>query len=844
MKDPDSPTDAARTHTVEETGEYWSRKLQGTAFTPECCWRAVPEVDRQRIRRETGGSEYGHWAEYCVGEFLAGRTPVDRMLSVGCGTGGLERILARLGAFKECDAWDVAAGAIEAARQLAREEGFGHIHYEVRDITTVELEPDQYDAVWFENALHHIEPLEKVCETLARAIKPDGYLFLNEYIGPPRFDFPPRQRELIRAAFAMIPARFRLHREAGTTLTAASIPTAAEVEADDSTESVRSADIPGVVESWFDVVAFHKSGGSLLQFLLNGIAGNFRDDDPESLRVVDMLLRLEEDLLEIGELESDFAVIVARPRRPVVARPSSARAQKMQREPAVLVTLEEELAQKRASVAEVEGYARSLEQEIARRDAQIREVGGYANSLEEEIQRKQNHLNELEGYARSLEGEVARRKEELAPLRNQGKQLQNELEQARDQLGQLRNEREQLRNEQGQLRNQREQARHQMEQLGEQLEQTRERLGKVEIEAYWRRRPRIHAVIVHHRGKELLEHCLRRLLASHSVDLQVIVVSNACKEPLPEIADRSAAVHLVRSEASLGFSAANNLGVDWASRQLGEPEHWFFLNNDAGVEPDTLGRLAEALGSTPRAGVAGPQLVIWGAEDHLNSLGLNVTAIGEAWDEGIGVPLADYGEIPGRREVLAVTGSAILVTAETYREIGGWNELYGYYFEDIDLCLQARRRGWKVIHVPDAVAAHAVSATADQITDFKRLLSWRNQLVLILRHWPAGTLLVAAPRLIGGQLKVFVQRLRLKCYADARLQARAWGGALRLLPRALAQRLQGGGDRSWTRFLRPAGSVPVIRLPPILPGRRPWEQPAAPPPPPPSAGAGPERSPS
>ena len=826
MKDPDSPTETPSA-TAAETGEYWSRKLQGTAFTPECHWRAVPEVDRQRIRRETGGSGYSHWAEYCVREFLAGRTPVDRMLSVGCGTGRLERILARLGAFKECDGWDVAAGAIETARQLARDEGFGHIHYDVRDITAVEMEPDRYDAVWFENALHHIEPLEKVCEALARAIKPDGYLFLNEYIGPCRFDFPPRQRELIRAAFAMIPARFRLHREAGTTLAAASIPTAAEVEADDPTESVRSADIPGVVESWFDVVAFHESGGSLLQFLLNGIAGNFRDDDPESLRVVDMLLRLEDDLLDIGELESDFAVIVARPRRPVAARPAAPRGQKIQREPAVFVTLEEELAHKRASLGEVEGYARSLEQEIARRDAQIREVGGYANSLEEEIRRKQNHQSELEGYVRSLEGEVARRQADLTPLREQVEPLREQVEQLRGEMEQLRVQREQL-----QI---------QMEQTQVQMEQTQARLGEVEIEAYWRRRPRIHAVIVHHRGKELLEHCLRRLLASHSVDLQVVVVSNDCKEPLPEIVESAPAVHVVRSETSLGFSAANNLGVDWARRHLGEPEHWFFLNNDAGVEPDTLCRLTEALGSTPKAGIAGPQLVIWGAEEHLNSLGLNVTAIGEAWDEGIGVPLADYGEIPGRREVLAVTGSAILVVGEAFREIGGWNELYGYYFEDIDLCLQARERGWKVVHVPDAVAAHAISATADQITDFKRLLSWRNQLVLILRHWPVGTLLAAAPRLIGGQLKVFVQRLRLKCYPDARLQARAWGGALRLLPRAVAQRLQGGGDRSWTRFLRPAGSVPVIRLPPIVPGRRPWEQPAGENP---QEGAGPERSPS
>jgi GT2 family glycosyltransferase/SAM-dependent methyltransferase len=802
---------------TQDTGEYWSRKLQGSAFSPECCWRVIAEVDRQRTRKETGGSPYGHWAEYCVREFLAGRTPVERMLSVGCGTGLLERILARLGAFHECDAWDIAAGAVETARRLARQEGFDHIHYEVRDITAVELPPDCYDTVWFENALHHIEALEKVCANLARGLKPDGYLFLNEYVGPPRFAFPPRQRELIRAAFALIPARFRRHRETGMILTSAAIPTPAEVEADDPTESIRSSDIPEVVAAYFDVVAFHESGGSLLQFLLNGIAGNFRDDDPESLRVIDMLLRLEEELLEIGELRSDFAVMVARPRRPWETRralePAMRPAPPVQDEgPTALVSVEEELAQKRTSLIAAERYARSLEQELARQEARRAELEGYVQSLEAELARQQEKTAGLEGTAQSLQAELARKQMHAGEIEGYARSLQAELALKQAHAGEI----------EGYARS-----------LEAEVARLEERIRSLESDLHSRRRPRVQAVIVHHRDKDLLDHCLRRLLASQRVELQVVVVANACQEPLPEISSRDP-IHVVVADTSLGFSAANNLGVAWACEHLGEPDHWLFLNNDAGVEAGTLWRLAEALESTPRAGVAGPQLRIWGAEDHLNSLGLNVTMIGEAWDEGIGVALADYGPLPPRQEVLAVTGSALLIVGETLREIGGWNELYGYYMEDIDLCLQARSRGWKVILVPEAVAEHAISATADQITDFKRLLSWRNQLVLVLRHWPAGTLLRTVPRLVGGQLKVFVQRLRLRAYVDARLQARAWAGALRLLPRAVSQRLQSGGDRSWTRFLRPTGSVPVIRLPAIPPGRRPWEPPVS------GAASGPE----
>lgn len=777
----ESPSDLSAPEAQSQaTGEFWSRKLQGADFAPERYWGHVPEVERRLLRRVSPDRPSTSWAEAFVGEFLAGRTPVERMLSVGCGTGELERTLARLGAFRECDAWDIAPGGIETARRLAREEGFDHIHYEVRDITAADsaadLPPERYDAVWFESSLHHIEPLERVCERIARTLKPDGFLFLNEYVGPSAFAFSARQKELIRAAFALIPARFRRSFQPGgpECLRTAPIPLSDEVRAEDPTEAVRSADILSVVPDYFDVVARRETGGTLLQFLLHGIAGNFHEGDPESLRVLRMLFEIEDALLETGEVRSDFIVLAARPRKPVVARPPRPRTPSPQ-EAAASASLEDELAEKRMYLAQAEQYARSLEAELARQQEQIREIQGHAGKLKDELVRKQAHASEVEEYARSLEAEL--------PLAQQS-----------------------------------------LTQLTRSLQEATERGDALQRDLDVHRRPRIHAVTVHHRGKELLDHCLRSLLAARGAEVEIVVVSNACQEPLPERVEAEPRIHLLRLETSVGFSEANNRGVAWAREHLGEPDHWFFVNNDAVVEPDTLLRLAEAVEAAPRGGIAGPRLQIWGAEDHLNSLGLNVTAVGEAWDEGIGLALADYGPLPSRREVLAVTGSALLIRAATLREIGGWSEIYGYYMEDIDLCLKAWSRGWAVVHEPDAIASHAISATADQISDFKRFHSWRNQFVLLFVHWPVRELLRGTPRLVASQLRVQWQRLRLGCRDDARLQRRIWAGALRLLPAAFALRRKHGGERSWVRFLRKPGTVPVIRLPMITPGQRPWER--------------------
>lgn len=309
-----------------QVSDHWSQKLEDSSsdFSAELYWLANPEVRRRHVLAQTRGRRADSWVNDVVKQFLGDRIPVDRMLSIGCGTGQLERHLALLGAFKECDAWDVATGAIETARRTASEQGLRHIHYAVRDANAVELPPETYDAVLFHSSLHHIAALEGVCENVARSLKPGGWLFLNEYVGPNVFDFTPRQKEVIRAAFDLIPRRFRRSGYLDWAVAeAAPIPSPAEVAAADPSEAVRSAEILDVVSHYFDVVELNPTGGTVLQFLLHGIAGNFRPDDPDSMKVLDLLIRIEETLIEVGDLRSDFAVVTAR-RRGTPAPPRSA----------------------------------------------------------------------------------------------------------------------------------------------------------------------------------------------------------------------------------------------------------------------------------------------------------------------------------------------------------------------------------------------------------------------------------------------------------------------------------------------------------------------------------------
>jgi len=108
-----------------------------------------------------------------------------------------------------CEAFDVAEGRIAKAQVLAQQAGYDHIRYAVQDANEIQLSPRQYDAVWSAATVHHFERLEHVFEQVAAGLKPGGLFILNEYIGPNRFQFPPRQRQVIQACHDLLPADYR-----------------------------------------------------------------------------------------------------------------------------------------------------------------------------------------------------------------------------------------------------------------------------------------------------------------------------------------------------------------------------------------------------------------------------------------------------------------------------------------------------------------------------------------------------------------------------------------------------------------------------------------------------------
>jgi O-antigen biosynthesis protein len=269
---------------------------------------------QERLNFLASGDSSKNRFEYFMEKYL--RLPVMRALTLGCGHGELERGLSQYNFALAHDGVDIAESAIANASRLAREAGLSNLHYSIEDMDRIQLPRDNYDVVFGISSFHHVLALERLMIQVSRTLKPGGYLFLDEYIGPNRFQWPDEQLAIVNEQIMAMPSRFKV---CLSQRNAFKLPmqrhTIKEVAVADPSEAIRSADILPLAQAIFDVVEVKGCGGALLHLLLEHIAGNFSDNDPEAVDYLSSMFDLEDRLTAAGQLRHNFAIIIAKKRK-------------------------------------------------------------------------------------------------------------------------------------------------------------------------------------------------------------------------------------------------------------------------------------------------------------------------------------------------------------------------------------------------------------------------------------------------------------------------------------------------------------------------------------------------
>ena len=263
-------------------------------------WMAHP-LCREAINRRVSGDLGAYPLDYLYAS--AGMPRFGRALSLGCGTGRVERAMARLGIAVDIDAFDGSAVSIGIAREKASEEGMAAINYRVVDLNRVHLVRGAYDAVVFHQSLHHVSSVEKLLERVLASLKPSGLLFLDEWTGPSRFEWNEATLARALSLFAAVPALWRRWPELRAPIAVA-----------DPSEAVRSSAILPAVHRLFSVLIERPYGGHLVSVLLPQLERSVippRDLD----ELIAMWLAIEDADLERDAGSSYYTAILAAPRK-------------------------------------------------------------------------------------------------------------------------------------------------------------------------------------------------------------------------------------------------------------------------------------------------------------------------------------------------------------------------------------------------------------------------------------------------------------------------------------------------------------------------------------------------
>jgi N-acetylglucosaminyl-diphospho-decaprenol L-rhamnosyltransferase len=275
----------------------------------------------------------------------------------------------------------------------------------------------------------------------------------------------------------------------------------------------------------------------------------------------------------------------------------------------------------------------------------------------------------------------------------------------------------------------------------------------------------VDVVVVSFNSRDALRTCVEHLVGT--ADVNVIVVDNASTDDsLATVADLP--ITRIPIAENRGFAYGCNVG--WRE---GNARHVLFLNPDAELEPEALGRLVDVLDEKANVGIVGPRIESPGGDleysqrrfprlrsTYARALFLHRIAPQASWADEL---IRDQSAYNTASYPDWLSGACLMIRRELLQDLGGFDEAFFMYCEDIDLCRRARDAGFQIEYVADAVATHEGGASAPRPSLLPTLAE--SRLLYARKHCPKP--IVALERL-GLALEAATHSLLSRRGRDAR----------------------------------------------------------------------------
>ena len=207
-------------------------------------------------------------------------------------------------------------------------------------------------------------------------------------------------------------------------------------------------------------------------------------------------------------------------------------------------------------------------------------------------------------------------------------------------------------------------------------------------------------IIVNHNTKELTKNCVNSVLKNRvGGSVEILIVDNASRDGSARMLRKyfKNKITLIENKENKGFGAANNQGAAAANGK-----YLFFLNSDTIIKNNMFTELERSFSRDKNIGVVAPKLLLEDGDEQPRAFGDFPNPTNVIFEKF--KPPAGYRNNPF--EVDWASGAALAVKKSIFERLGGFDEKFFMYFEDVDLCKRIKESGYKILVNPRASLTH------------------------------------------------------------------------------------------------------------------------------------------
>lgn len=247
-------------------------------------------------------------------------------------------------------------------------------------------------------------------------------------------------------------------------------------------------------------------------------------------------------------------------------------------------------------------------------------------------------------------------------------------------------------------------------------------------------------LVLNYNGKQHLQCCLSSLEKQTYRNFETILVDNTSQDDsIDFVRENFPYVKIVKNSVNSGTAGGFNFGAKFA-----QGEYMLFVANDVEVEPNLLEELIKTITTDSSVAICSAKMLRFYERDTIDYAGFKLDIYGFPYI--IGHMEKDNGQYDTVRDTIA-TGTCLLIKRQVFEEIGGFDDEYFTFSDEMDLCWRAKLAGYRMLINPKAKLYHKAGATLRKSGRHKlRYISERNIMRMLLKNYSTFTLIKVLPR--------------------------------------------------------------------------------------------------